>query len=208
MKTSEIIVKQLKVGGFDDNFSYLLYHAGSGDAALVDPCGDIQIIETAINTCGIVEPRYILLTHGHGDHSSGVNAVRNFFDAPVLAHPHNPFPHERDLHDREKLPFGNLDIEVLFTPGHSEDSVCYHLSDDSAVFTGDTLFIDCCGYCKPGKMFKTMREVLYPLNDSNIVYSGHDYGHVPFAALGEQKQTNPYLYIKELNEFIEAVKKL
>ena len=48
MQTSEIIVKQLSVGGLDDNFSYLLHHAGSGDAALVDPCGDIQIIEDAI----------------------------------------------------------------------------------------------------------------------------------------------------------------
>ncbi len=208
MKTSEIIVKQLKAGGFDDNFSYLLHHAGSGDAVLVDPCGDIRVIEAAINACGAVKPEYILLTHGHHDHTSAVSAVREFFNAPVLAHPVCTFPHERTLHDREKLPFGNLDIEVLFSPGHSADSVCYHLTDDSAVFTGDTLFIDCCGYCKPEKMFKTMREVLYPLNDSNIVYSGHDYGHVPFATLGEEKQTNPYLYIKELNEFIEAVKRL
>lgn len=208
MKTSEIIVKQLSVGGLDDNFSYLLHHAASGDTALVDPCGDIQIIETAIKSCGMVNPKYILLTHGHGDHTSGVSAVRKFFNAPVLAHPACPFPHEHNLHDREKLPFGNLDIEALFSPGHSADSVCYRLSDDSAIFTGDTLFIDCCGYCKPEKMFKTMREILYPLNDSNIVYSGHNYGHVPFATLGEEKQTNPYLYIKKLNEFIEAVKNL
>jgi glyoxylase-like metal-dependent hydrolase (beta-lactamase superfamily II) len=208
MKTSEIMVKQLKAGGFDDNLSYLLHHPGSGDTALVDPCGDIQIIAAAINACSTVKPKYILLTHGHHDHTSGVSAVREFFNAPVLAHPLCTFLHERTLHDREKLPFGNLDIEVLFSPGHSADSVCYHLTDDSAVFTGDTLFIDCCGYCKPDKMFKTMREVLYPLNDSNIVYSGHDYGHVAFATLGEEKQTNPYLYIKELNEFIEAVKRL
>jgi glyoxylase-like metal-dependent hydrolase (beta-lactamase superfamily II) len=208
MKTSEIIVKQLKVGGFDANFSYLLHHAATGDTALIDPCGDIRIIETAINGCGMVKPKYILLTHGHGDHTSGVNAAIKFFNAPALAHPACPFPHEQNLRDREKLPFGNLNIEVLFTPGHSADSVCYHLSDDSAVFTGDTLFIDCCGYCKPDTMFKTMRKALYPLNDSNIVYPGHDYGHTPFATLGEEKRTNPYLYIKKLNEFIKAVKQL
>jgi glyoxylase-like metal-dependent hydrolase (beta-lactamase superfamily II) len=208
MKTSEIIVKQLKVGGLDSNFSYLLYHAATGDAALIDPCGDVRIIENAVKACGKINPRYILLTHGHGDHTSGVNESLEFFPAPVLAHPFCSFPHVRDLQDREKLEFGNLYIEVLFSPGHSVDSVCYRLSNDSAVFTGDTLFIDCCGYCKPGKMFRTMREVLYPLADSNIVYSGHDYGHVPFAPLGEEKRTNPYLYIDNLDAFIDAVRKL
>lgn len=208
MKTSEIVVKQLKVGGFDNNFSYLLHHSSSGDAALLDPCGDIQIIKNALKSCGMVKPKYILLTHGHGDHTSGVNIVRTIFNAPVLAHPACAFPHDRNLLDREKLPFGNLNIEALFTPGHSEDGVCYHLSDDSAIFTGDTLFIGCCGYCTPEKMFKTIREIIYPLNDSNIVYSGHDYGHVTYAMLGEEKLSNPYLCTKELSGFIKAIGQL
>lgn len=208
MKKSEIAVTQFSTGGFDSNFSYLLYHTVSGDAALVDPCGDVDVIARAVKECGIINPQYILLTHGHGDHTSGVNAVKKFFNAPVLAHPSCKFTHERNLIDREHLPLGGMYIEVLFTPGHSVDSICYHLSDDSAVFTGDTLFIDCCGYCKPDIMFKTMREVLYPLADSNIVYSGHDYGHAPFAVIGEEKQTNPYLYATDFKGFDAAVKQL
>jgi hydroxyacylglutathione hydrolase len=208
MCSSTLQIYQLRVGGFDDNFSYLLFDSASRDAALIDPCGDIAVIAESVRRIGTFNPKYILLTHGHRDHTSGVNAAKTFFNAAVLAHPECAFAPHRDLSNGESLPFGKIFIEVLFTPGHSSDSVCYHLSDDSAIFTGDTLFIDCCGYCSPEILFKTMREILYPLNDSNIIYSGHDYGAVPFAALGEQKSHNPFLHIEDFDQFAAAVKQL
>jgi glyoxylase-like metal-dependent hydrolase (beta-lactamase superfamily II) len=205
---SEFTVEQLHVGGFDHNFSYLLY-ALNGDAAIIDPCGDTELIHQAFKNARIqLSPKYILLTHGHHDHTSGLSEVREFFDAPVMGHPH--IHHERimPLTDRQHLPFGDSHIEVLFTPGHSQDSVCYRMADDSAVFTGDTLFIDWCGYCNAQQMFRTMRDIIFPLADSNIVYSGHDYGRVPFATLGEEKESNPYLKTTDYNQFLEEVKKL
>jgi hypothetical protein len=57
-------------------------------------------------------------------------------------------------------------------------------------------------------MFKTMREILFPLPDQAIVYSGHDYGEEPFDTLGHQKKVNPYLYIDDLSDFKKAVKEL
>lgn len=68
-------VQQLNVGGYDHNFSYLVV-ADNGDAALVDPTGDCEKIRRAVEAAGSLTPRYILLTHGHQDHSEclGVTA--------------------------------------------------------------------------------------------------------------------------------------
>lgn len=201
-------IEQIPSGGFDSNFSYLLYDEKSGDSAIVDPCGNTDLIKEKIISMGKLVPKYILLTHGHGDHVSGVDSVKSFFKAPVVAHPSCSFKHDIDVSDGQKLDLGGIFIECLYSPGHSKDSIIYHLSDDSAIFTGDTLFIDCCGYCEPLTMFKTMRQVIFPLADSNEVYSGHDYGRCPHATLGEEKNTNPYLSAKTFEKFQEELKRL
>lgn len=201
-------VTQIAVGGLDHNFAYFIYSTFNGDAAVVDPSGDISKIAEEIRRHPDAVPKYILITHGHRDHISGLEEIRKIFPATVVAHPECRVRSGIPLKNKEKLPFGNSFIECLFTPGHAVSSICYRLGDDSALFTGDTLFIDCCGYCDPKIMFHTMREILSPLPDSLIVYSGHDYGHVPWESLGEQKKTNPYLKITDLPAFIEEVKNL
>jgi glyoxylase-like metal-dependent hydrolase (beta-lactamase superfamily II) len=202
------IVEQLAVGGLDNNFSYVIFADDGNDSAIVDPCGDVSKIKAALVDRCALNPRYILLTHGHHDHVSGVKAVKVFFDAPVCGHPESTYSLERALADGERLTFGGGFIECLYAPGHTRDGMIYRLCDDSAVFTGDTLFIDDCGFCAPQSMFETMRKVIFPLLDSNIVYSGHDYGHVPFAPLGELKGSNPYLRISDFEEFRKELKKL
>ena len=203
-----ITVRQLNVGGFDSNFSYLVLDDASGDAVIVDPCGDTGVIRSAVVKFQNLIPRFILLTHGHGDHTSGVCEVRKFFDAPAAGHPECMFKIEKPLRNHEQLSFGTTFIECIYSPGHTDDSVIYRLGDDSAIFTGDTLFIDWCGYCNAETMFNTMQNILFPLADSNIVYSGHDYGHTPSAPLGAEKVRNPYLSAKSFDEFKNALENL
>jgi hydroxyacylglutathione hydrolase len=202
------IVKQLRVGGFDNNFSYLVSDDATGDAVIIDPCGDVAVIKAAVEALDNCCPRYILLTHGHYDHTSGVVGVKKFFPARVMAHPASGFSDIEILTEHRQLPFGPGFIECLYAPGHTADGIIYRLSDDSAIFTGDTLFIDWCGYCDATTMFKTMREVIMPLADSNIVYSGHDYGRAPFATLGEEKTGNRYLNTADFTEFTIRLKDL
>jgi hydroxyacylglutathione hydrolase len=201
-------VEQISIGGFDSNFSYLLYDEKSGDTSIIDPCGNTQIIKDKFLSLANSRPKYILLTHGHGDHVSGVESVKSFFKVPVVAHPDCSFKHDIGASDKQKLGFGCIFIECLHSPGHTMDSIIYHLTDDSAIFTGDTLFIDCCGYCEASTMFRTMRELVFPLADSNEVYSGHDYGRCPHAPLGEEKIKNPYLSAKTFEKFQEELKNL
>lgn len=203
-----VTVKQLHVKGFDDNFSYLLY-TPDGDAAIVDPTGNAEVIINALHDTPVkLIPRYILVTHSHRDHISALNEILREFPAPVTAHPAANVKKDIAVKDRQLLPFGSIKIECIYTPGHTNDSVCYRTTDDSALFTGDTLFIDWCGYCNAETMFKTMRERLFPLPDSLIVWSGHDYGHVPYATLGEEKKSNPYLGSADFACFKEELKKL
>ncbi len=201
-------VIQLAEGGLDANFSYLLHDRRSRDTALVDPCGDTRLIKTALARLPEAQPRYILLTHGHHDHWSGVREMRGGFAAPVAAHPRCPARHDLDLSDGERLPFGDTFVECLYAPGHSPDSVLYRLGDDTALFTGDTLFVDWCGYGEPEALFRTMREVIFPLPDRLEVYPGHDYGRAPHSPLGTQKAENPYLSTAEFARFREAMKEL
>jgi glyoxylase-like metal-dependent hydrolase (beta-lactamase superfamily II) len=203
-----IKVSQVSVGGFDDNFSYVLYDETSHTGAVVDPCGDIAEISAVISEYSDFIPGYILITHTHRDHISGICEVRKFFDAPVVAHRAGSLSPDIPLDDGMRLPFGDYFIEGIHTPGHTDDSVVYRLSDNSALFTGDTLFVDWCGYCSAEKMFETMRNKIRPLADSNIVYSGHNYGREPYSPLGVEKERNPYLSAKTSEEFKEALKNL
>lgn len=201
------LVRQLAVGGFDHNFSYLIT-AENGDAALVDPTGDADVIRHAVESAGPIVPRYILLTHGHLDHTSALGEALGFFPAEIIAHPLHPAAGKRSVADRQILPFGDGGIEVLFTPGHSRDSVCYRLTDDSALFTGDTLFVGCVGFCRSREMFRSLRTKILPLSDRLTIYSGHDYGPVPFRTLGEEKRENPFLRANSLEEFRAALLEL
>ncbi len=192
-------VRQLGVGGFDDNFSYLGV-TGNGDAFIVDPTGNADIIRRAVAEAGDIRPGGILLTHRHRDHYTALDEVLEFFPAPVFEH--------ANLTDRQVLPFGAGALQVLFTPGHTADSVCYRATDGSALFTGDTLFVGYIGFCKPEPMYRSLYEVLGALDGAHVIYPGHDYGEAPTDTLAHQRLVNPWLRCVSYSEFVEELKNL
>ena len=200
-----MIIKQLDVGGFDNNFSYVMYDENTSEAAIIDPCGDSKIIENIFIKNSNLIPKYILITHGHFDHISALKHIKSHFNIPVYAHPNCTYEHEKDLSDNEILTLGNEKIEVLFTPGHTDDSITYHLLNEQAIFTGDTLFVDWIGFCNAEIMFNSLQNKIYPLPDSNIVYSGHNYGKTKTSPLGREKKDNPYLAARTLTDFQDAL---
>ena len=200
-------VRQLNVGGYDHNFSYLIT-ADNGDAALVDPTGDCEVIRRAVEAAGEITPRYILLTHGHQDHCECLGEASGYFPAQVVSHPTHPLSGKIRVGNGSKLPFGDGWIEVIGTPGHTRDSICFQLSDDSALFTGDTLFVGSVGFCRSKEMYDSLMNRILPLPDSVVIYSGHDYGKVPFRTLGEEKRDNPYLNCPTLEAFRQQLRKL
>ena len=196
---------QLAVGGFDHNFSYLLQ---SGTAAmLVDPTGSTDFLRSAIRDAGVTEVGYIRLTHGHADHYEALEAMKcDYPAAEICGHPGNPVASRR-LQDGESLQCGDCRVDVLFTPGHSRDSVSY-LVNDEALLTGDTLFVDYVGFARnPESLYSSLRRIS-KLPPTIVIYPGHDYGSVPYRTLAEEKNNNPYLCASSLSEFKIKLKDL
>lgn len=184
------MVEILSKGGFDDNLSYLLT-APDGSAAIVDPCADCTK-HPALQKGGRYDFKYILLTHGHSDHFDCLDEARRLLPGvPVCAH--RLFEENCDirLDDGDLLPFGGASIEVMHTPGHSRDSLVYIYEPCNALFTGDTLFVDCIGFCRSPEMMAESLEKILALPDELVVYSGHDYGSVPSRPLAEERRKNP-----------------
>lgn len=204
-----VILQQLARGPME-NFIYILGDPKTSEAAVVDPAWDVTHIISQAKKDKL-KITSIFLTHGHHDHTNGIDALQAIFDVPVYISEHeaNIFtPQCRNLKKvkpNQKLTLGNLQIECLHTPGHSPGCQCFYI--ENTLIAGDTIFIDGCGRCDlpgsdPKAMYRSLYEVVMKLPDSTVIYPGHDYGPKPFATLGEQKKTNPYLHCKNLDEFL------
>ena len=196
-------IEQIDPKGYDGNFSYLVT-AEDHAAFLVDPCGNPEIILRAVRAHQNIVPMYILITHDHLDHISALEEILPFFPGKVCASEFSSVKADLPVKDETRLPFGDGFIEAIYTPGHSDNSICWRLSDDSAVFTGDTLFVDYIGFCNVYKMFHSL-ERLRKLPDDMIIYSGHDYGHAPADTIGHQKQVNPFFAPETFAGFKQAL---
>ena len=207
-------IEQLKVGPMD-NFSYLLWDEEFKEAAVIDPAWESEKIEAAISEKGL-RLKMALLTHAHPDH---INALRHF----ELKYPGLPvYLHEADFcllqkkpgnlnkaRDGAALKTGQLKIKIIHTPGHTPGSVCYLA--ETAVFTGDTLFVGECGRVDlPGSSAEALYEslrALAGLPPGTVIYPGHSYNG-DTSTIGVQKEYNLYLRLasKDKAGFLEAVR--
>ncbi|GAB5077297.1 MBL fold metallo-hydrolase [Arthrobacter sp. AD-310] len=125
----------------DGTNSYVLGAPGQPAAVVVDPGPDDEGHLTALARAGRVE--LILVTHRHADHTAGSARLHSLTGAPVrAAHPAHCHGGAAVLADGEAIRAAGVDIKVLAAPGHTSDSVCFHLPGDGpsgSVLTGDTI---------------------------------------------------------------------
>ena len=206
---SNIILKQMELGPLQ-NFLYFLGDPKSKEVALIDPAWDVDFLreEAKKNSWKITS---IFLTHGHPDHVNGLDEILSTHNVPVYISTHEaPFytPACKNLikvKPNEKLKIGQIEIKCIHAPGHSPG--CQGFLAQGQFISGDIVFIDGCGRCDlpgsdPKAMYHSLYETLWKLPDETVIYPGHNYGPVPFATLGEQKKTNPYLTCKNMEEFL------
>ena len=196
-------VKVMQVGPIGTN-CYILEDNTTGKAAVIDPGDEAGRILKVLEE-DKVEVEYILLTHGHYDHTTGVPELhRALPQAKIYIHKADAngagsqlFPLAKQVEgllyydDGDKLTLGSLTIEVIHTPGHSKGSVTLKVGD--VLFSGDTLFAGSCGRTDlaGGSYAEIMASLkrLGRLEGDYHVCPGHDIT----STLEQERRSNPFL---------------
>jgi len=200
-----MIIRQIKLG-LIDNFCYVVGDEATLEGAVVDPSANAPRIMEEVNNLKL-DVKYIINTHGHGDHTGANQDLVKATGARIAAHALCQTPHHIPLHDGIILKIGNLDLKIIHTPGHTTDGICI-LAGSKALFTGDTLFVGECGRAdlpgsSPEALWHSFFDKLAKLPDDVLVLPGHDYGKKPFSTLGEERKTNYTLKPRTLEEFLK-----
>jgi glyoxylase-like metal-dependent hydrolase (beta-lactamase superfamily II)/rhodanese-related sulfurtransferase len=221
-------VEQIYTGCLSQGSYYI---TSNGEAIIIDPLREVEPYIQRAERDG-VKIKYILETHFHADFVSGHIDLAKATGAQIVFGPNADTNYEfHQAIDGEILPFGNVSIKVLHTPGHTMESTCYLLIDDSgkdyALFSGDTLFIGDVG--RPdlaqksasmtmeqlaGLLYHSLRNKIMTLANDVIVYPAHGAGSAcgknlskeTVSTIGEQKKQN-YALRSDMteSEFIKEV---
>jgi glyoxylase-like metal-dependent hydrolase (beta-lactamase superfamily II) len=196
-------VKQFLTGG-DRNYGYLVADEFSNKAIIIDPSySPKDILDFANKNDYKIE--YIFNTHDHYDHTNGNRTIKKLTGIQPLMYDDIEPKSGKRISDGVTFELGNLEIKIIHTPGHTEDSICIYVGD--AVFTGDTLFVGKVGGTGLGADARTeynsLHKKLLLLPDVTRVFPGHNYGVAPESTILNEKKTNPFLLQPDLDAFID-----
>ncbi len=178
------------------------FMADKGEAFVVDPRRDANIyLELAKDACADII--YIFETHRNEDFVVGSLELQNLCGAEIVHSRETPFKYgEHGVKDGDKFKVSRFHIETLHSPGHTDDSICFSVTDPAnsrkpfMVFTGDTLFVGDIGRTDlPGldiwekmteKLYHSLHDALLPLGDEVVIYPGHGAGSICGHAISDR----------------------
>lgn len=192
-------------------YTYLLADLDTGQAVLIDP-----VLEQVDRDVRLLEElglrlAYAIDTHVHADHVTAGGVLRERTGAQVVGSPLGAECVDVRVRHGDVLRVGSMAIEVLETPGHTDDSLSFRVGN--RVFTGDALFVRGSGRTDfqngdPRVLYDSVTRVLFSLPDETEVWPGHDYRGHTSSTIGEEKRLNPRFAGKSEAQFVELMKDL
>ncbi len=202
---------QLKVGrAAFPNFIFLVVDQAKGDAVVVDPGWEAELIHELILSRGL-NLSAVLLTHSHIDHTGCAVELSRLASCPIYASAETAQSLKYGeqvfgILDRdEKLKIGSLHVQTLMTPGHTSCSISFLIGN--RLFPGDTLFIEGCGLAtepggNPSTLFRTVSKLKKTVPDHVRVYPAHRYHQELGQRFADIKAKNFYLRLTDEDSFV------
>jgi sulfur dioxygenase len=190
-------------------YSYLLAGRRGGEALLIDPVLDkvdryLQLLrELDLKLVKAVD------THLHADHITALGALRDHTHCITVMGEHSRVDVvSMRVADGDRLEVEDVELEALYTPGHTDDSYCFRMAD--RVFTGDTLLIRGTGRTDfqngdARLQYQSIFGRLLRLPEETLVFPGHDYKGDTVSTIGEERRCNPRLQVKSVDEYVELM---
>ena len=192
-------------------YSYLLASRHGGEALILDP-----VLEKADRYCQLLRELDLKLvkaidTHLHADHVTGLGELRDRTQCiTIMGEQSKADVVSMRVSDGDKVMIEGLSLDVMYTPGHTDDSYSYLMGD--RVFTGDTLLIRGTGRTdfqngSARAQYESIFNRLLKLPEETMVFPAHDYKGDTVSTIGEEKRYNPRLQVRSVDEYVELMNK-
>ncbi|MCB1411760.1 MAG: MBL fold metallo-hydrolase [Xanthobacteraceae bacterium] len=193
-------------------YSYLLASRAGGEALLIDP-----VLEKVDRYCQLLRELDLRLvkavdTHLHADHVTGLGELRDRTQCvTIMGEQSKADVVAMRVGDGDKIKIEGLALDVMYTPGHTDDSYSYRLAD--RVFTGDTLLIRGTGRTDfqngdARAQYDSIFNRLLKLPEDTMVFPAHDYKGDTVSTIGEERRYNPRLQVRSVDEYVELMNSL
>jgi sulfur dioxygenase len=193
-------------------YSYLMASRRGGEAIIIDPV--LEKVDRYLQLVNELDLKLVKAvdTHIHADHITGLGALRDRTRCiTVMGDMAKVDVVSMRVTEGDKLTIEGLCLDVLYTPGHTDDSYSFLMQD--RVFTGDTLLIRGTGRTdfqngSARAQYDSLFGKLLKLPEETMVYPAHDYKGDTVSTIGEEKRYNPRLQVKSVDEYVELMSKL
>src|SRR6266542_4298957 len=206
-----MIFRQL-FDGVSSTYSYLLASRRGGEALIIDPV--LEKVDRYLQLVNELDLRLVKAvdTHLHADHITGLGALRDRTHCiTVMGERSSVDVVSMRLSEGDKLQIEGVSLDVLYTPGHTDDSYSFLMGDRE--FTGDTLLIRGTGRTDfqngdPRAQYNSLFGRLLKLPDETLVYPAHDYKGDTVSTIAEERAFNPRLQVKSVDEYADLMNNL